>query len=255
MPLNACKNTAAALLLTLAGYAATAEATIVQFQTSLGDFEVNLFDKATPETVENFLAYVTEGAYEDTVIHRSVPNFVIQGGGYIFNYETQKPSHIETHAPVVNEPKFSNKRGTIAMAKVGGKPNSATSEWFINLRDNSQHLDSDNGGYTVFGQVMDDGMEVLEEIAKLRRLGELPVVDYSAQDAADRIPLTEDNLVILYSVVIVDEDPGTADDLDPPPNTKPKKKKKGGGNGWEFFALLSALALMCRKLKIGRAIA
>ena len=91
----------------------TANATTVQFQTVMGNFEVNLYDKATPKTVENFLAYVKSGAYTNAVVHRAVPGFVVQGGGYKF--DTKLPLvDVAENAAVVNEPVYSNKRGTIA---------------------------------------------------------------------------------------------------------------------------------------------
>src|SRR5688572_26014281 len=108
MKLAIYKHVAAAVLLALAGLGGTAHATTVQFQTSMGDFEVNLFDKTTPATVANFLKYVGDGAYDDTYIHRSVPDFVVQGGGFVFDYEEQKGSPITTHPTVANEPKLAN---------------------------------------------------------------------------------------------------------------------------------------------------
>src|SRR5690606_25761942 len=97
-------------------------------------------DKHTPKTVENFLAYVNAGAYTDSIIHRSVPGFVVQGGG--FEFTGALPPVVITQKPaVINEPLFSNVRGTIAMAKVGNDPNSATNQWFINLDNNSGNLD------------------------------------------------------------------------------------------------------------------
>src|SRR5690606_16543663 len=145
-----------------------ANATTVQIQTVLGDIEVNLFDKQTPKTVENFLAYVESGAYSDSIIHRSVPDFIVQGGGFEFN-EAWPPIAIPQSPTVVNEPVFSNVRGTIAMAKLGNNPNSATNQWFINLKNNSGNLDNQNGGFTVFGQVTGNGMAIIDAIAALQR--------------------------------------------------------------------------------------
>ncbi|NQU11278.1 peptidylprolyl isomerase, partial [bacterium] len=99
-------------------------------------------------------------------MQRSVANFVIQAGGYRIG-EANSVDNIPTHAPVVNEPGVSNTRGTVAMAKVGGNPNSATSQWFVNTVDNSGTLDADNGGFTVFGRVVRDGMTVVDGIAGL----------------------------------------------------------------------------------------
>ena len=91
-------------------------ATIVEFQTVIGNFEVNLYDNATPATVTNFLDYVNNGAYTNSVYHRSLPGFVVQGGGFTFDM-TVPLNAIPTNPPVTNEPEFSNVRGTIAMAK------------------------------------------------------------------------------------------------------------------------------------------
>lgn len=149
--------------------------TIVRMETNLGGFNVELYDSAVSLTVTNFLKYANRGDYNNTVIHRSavagdppVP-FVIQGGGYrccLFGTLYQFP----TDPPIQNQfdPSRSNVRGTIAMAK-SADPDSATSQWFINLGDNSAALDdiNNNGGYTVFGRVLDPGMEVVDAIAGL----------------------------------------------------------------------------------------
>ncbi len=135
--------------------------TFVQFDTSLGSVEVQLFNKDTPLTVANFLQYVNQGLYNNTIIHRSVPDFVVQGGGF-----TPTGAAIQTFAPVQNEPVFSNVLGTIAMAKVAGDPNSATSQYFFNVADNSQALDNQNGGFTVFGDVV-QGLNIVQSINAL----------------------------------------------------------------------------------------
>ncbi len=168
----------------------SAFATNVIMETPLGDIEIELFDEVTPGTVENFLNYVNDGDYEDSFVHRSVPGFVIQGGGFIFEAGQAPP--IPADPPIENEFKLSNVRGTIAMAKLGGNPDSATSQWFINLADNSASLDGDDGQgggfFTVFGQVIGDGMEVADAIAALPRVnaggafGNLPVIDFSGGD-------------------------------------------------------------------------
>ena len=156
-------------------------ATNVIIATPLGDVDVDLFEDAAPATVANFLSYVNNGSYVDSFIHRSVPGFVVQGGG--FTFKGGVVAAIPTAPPVINEPGLSNVRGTIAMAKVGGNPNSATSQWFINLADNPG-LDTDNGGFTVFGQVTGAGMTVIDAIAALPiwtgggALNELPLINY-----------------------------------------------------------------------------
>ncbi len=173
----------ALLLFALAG---KAEATNVTVETQLGTFELELFDEQAPVTVENFLNYVRDGDYVDSVIHRSVVSpvdFVIQGGAY--RIVDDQVSSIPTDDPIVNEPGILNTRGTIAMAKLSGDPNSATSSWFINLVDNPD-LDTQNGGFTVFGRVVGNGMAVVDAIADLpvRSLGvsgftSTPLYDWS----------------------------------------------------------------------------
>jgi len=166
------------------------DGTVVRVETTLGDFEVQLFDDVTPLTVQNFLGYVEDGAYERSIIHRSVPDFVIQGGGFTTGpaetFPETFPGKVPVHLPVRNEARVSNVRGTIAMALeyVDDRPliNSATNEWYINLDDNSR-LDADD--FTVFGEVRGDGMDVVDAIAAL------DIYDLSAyNDALDTIPLT-----------------------------------------------------------------
>lgn len=145
------------------------QASTVRLLTALGPIDIALYDTEAPLTVANFLSYVNSSAYNNSFIHRSVPGFIIQGGGYTWNSEANKVATIPALAPVQNEfsATRSNVRGTIAMAKVGNDPNSATSQWFINLADNSLNLDNQNGGFTVFGQVTAGGMQVVDAIAAL----------------------------------------------------------------------------------------
>lgn len=227
-----------------------ASATTVQFQTVMGDFEVNLFDKTTPKTVENFLAYVKEEAYKNTVIHRSVPGFVIQGGGY--HYQAKQPplAAIPQKAKVQNEPVYSNLRGTIAMAKLGSDANSATNQWFISLADNSANLDKQNGGFAVFGQVTGNGMAVVDTIAAVNRftIGDFagfPLRNYSTQDNKDNVPITDSHLVMIQNIIILNGDPGTADSLTPAKNTLiTQKDKSGGGSGSTGLFSLLMLGLL-----------
>ncbi|MGI9334861.1 MAG: peptidylprolyl isomerase [Gammaproteobacteria bacterium] len=157
-----------------------ASRTNVTIHTSLGDVPVELLGDRAPKTVENFLAYADAGDYACTVIHRlaftsvdgrSVP-FVVQGGGFTVTgteFANMSAAHIPTRTPVVNEFGESNVRATLAMAKLGGNPDSATSEWFVNLGDNSGNLDNQNGGLTVFGRVGRAGMTVIDRIVALPR--------------------------------------------------------------------------------------
>lgn len=119
-----------------------------------------LHDKATPKNVANFLRYVNRSDYSDSYLHRSSPNFIIQGGGARPAFTGAPPvnwANIPTDAEVPNEPGISNLRGTIAMAKRGGDPDSATSEWFISTADNRSNLDFQNGGFSAFGEVVGSG--------------------------------------------------------------------------------------------------
>lgn len=244
--------------------AVSAQATTVQFQTVMGDFEVNLFDKTTPKTVENFLKYVKESAFENTIIHRSVPDFIVQGGG--FEYPGSLPlKAVTSHPAVINEPVYSNRRGTIAMAKLGNNPNSATNQWFFNLKDNSGNLDRQNGGFTVFGQVTGNGMAIIDAMAALSRFNkggaftDLPLRDYTAEDHADDVKVTDDHFVLIQNIVILDESPDTADGLTPVKNTTlgdDQDNSSGGSGGGGGTGLMTILLLGCltaaRRLMVRR---
>ena len=137
-------------------------APLVALDTPVGRIVLELHEDK-PVTVANFLAYIDSGRYQNSFAHRLDPGFVLQGGG--FTLQELTPTYVPTYPPIVNEYNVgqvrSNVLGTIAMAKLGGDPNSATSQWFLNLADNSANLDKQNGGFTVFGSVV-DGMEVLQ---------------------------------------------------------------------------------------------
>jgi peptidyl-prolyl cis-trans isomerase A (cyclophilin A) len=234
-----------------------ANATIVRFETAMGRFDVNLYDRRTPATVSNFLAYVNGGAYTNVVLHRSVSGFVVQGGA--FTYAGSLPfGDIIERAAVTNEPLLSNVRGTIAMAKLPGNANSATSQWFINMGNNSANLDVQNGGFTVFGEVTSGGMAVLDAINALptfvasNAIDALPLRNYTAQDAAANAPVTAQNLVFATTVTVIDGNADSAAALTPPPNTllnpsgPPPASDTGGGGGATgmlWLMLLGALAL------------
>lgn len=135
----------------------------VKLTTTLGEIEIELFDDAAPETTANFLKYVDSGFYNNTIFHRVIDNFMIQGGGFDTDF-VQKPAR----SPITNEAdnRLSNERGTIAMARTSA-PHSATCQFFINVRDN-RFLDftapTPSGyGYCVFGRVS-KGMEVVDAI-------------------------------------------------------------------------------------------
>ena len=150
---------------------------------STGFFNIALDGQHKPITVANFLNYVNSGRYfmtdptthglASSFIHRSVSNFVVQGGGFIGTVNPAQPPYaqptpVPTFSPIHNEPGISNKIGTIAMAKLDGQPNSATSQWFVNLANNGgppANLDTTNGGFTVFGHVTGVGMTIVNAIA------------------------------------------------------------------------------------------
>ncbi len=139
---------------------------VVIMKTTLGDMELTLDAEKAPRTVQNFLRYVEEGFYNNTVIHRVVPGSLIQGGGFTRSMEEK-----ETRKPIRNEAAngLRNRRGTIAMAR-DNRPNSATVQFFINVKDNPglDHRDDtpEKFGYAVFGEVT-AGMETADAIAAL----------------------------------------------------------------------------------------
>lgn len=225
----------AAVLLTGASlFSATTQATVVLVKTNMGDFEINLYDKETPKTVANFLAYVKDGSYNKAIFHRSLPGFVLQGGGFHATMQSSPlTAPIPAKAAVINEPVFSNVRGTIAMAKLDRQPNSATNQWFINLANNAAGtaaLDSQNGGFTVFGQVSSQGMEIIDGIAKLptqlTNIADFPLRNYSEKDAINKVAITPQNLVIIESMTIIDSSESSSDKL-----TKVKNTSAGNAGG------------------------
>ena len=136
----------------------------VVFSTNKGDITIKLYPEKAPVTVKNFLSYVDSGFYNNTVIHRIVPDFVIQGGGYSKDMAKKK-----TQAPIKNEADngLKNMRGTLSMARTNNV-NSATSQFFINLKDND-FLDhgARSFGYAVFAKVI-EGMDIVDKIASVK---------------------------------------------------------------------------------------
>lgn len=235
----------------------TSEATVVRFETSLGTFDVNLYDNATPVTVGNFLDYVDNLAYTNSIIHRSPPGFVVQGGG--FNYNIALPLNaIPANPAIANEPVFSNVRGTIAMAKTSA-PNSATNQWFINLTDNSANLDVQNFGFTVFGEVVGNGMDVVDNISSLPTYDfrnrfinpafeELPLRNYTLTDFNNNVTVNNTHLVFISSISVFDPTIDSAAGLNPTPNTlinqpppTPPPVSSGGGGSFGLIMLLGLL--------------
>jgi peptidyl-prolyl cis-trans isomerase A (cyclophilin A) len=134
---------------------------VLKFNTSLGSFAVELHTEDAPISCKNFLDYVENGHFDGTIFHRVIPNFVIQGGGLTADLTPKK-----TRAPIKNEASngLKNRRGSLSMARTND-PNSATSQFFVNLKDNA-FLDPGRGtaGYAVFAHVM-QGLEVVDKIA------------------------------------------------------------------------------------------
>ena len=137
---------------------------MVRFETSLGDFTIELYQKEAPISVENFLRYVDDKHFDGTIFHRVIPGFVIQGGGLTGDMEQKK-----TRQPIRNEATngLKNERGSLSMARTNDV-NSATSQFFVNLKDN-EFLDHKPGsyGYAVFGRVV-DGLDVVDKIAAVK---------------------------------------------------------------------------------------
>jgi len=205
--------------------------------TDIGFVEIELFDTNAPETVANFLNYVNalpDRNYDGTFIHRSDPGFVLQMGGFVFDpaqgdFFAEGTRHIPEDPPVINEfdpLTMSNIRGTIAMAKLAGDPDSATSEFFFNLADNSENLDNQNGGFTVFARVI-SGQDVIDAIVEEQRCSEyfspasnqcneiIPfdntpllnmIVDDPLIPTAFRDPVAPQNLIKILSIGIDTDD-------------------------------------------------
>lgn len=183
---------------------------VVRFKTTLGDIDVTLLPEVAPLTVANFLNYVNKGAFTNSIVHRSVAGFIWQGGGY--QWRNNQVVQIPQDPAVRNEFNVSNTRGTLAMAKLGSDPNSATNQWFFNLANNSGNLDRQNGGFTVFGRVTNsDGLAVMDKIAAV------PVPNGVFASPFDQIPLVdyrgtvgEANLVQVLSITQVESTPNPA---------------------------------------------
>ena len=169
----------------------------VRIVTNVGTMDFILYNSATPQAVTNFLSYVNAAVnnYNGAVFHRSVSGFVAQGGAFKVQSAPNNFSVTPTSASPTNEPGISNLRGTVAMAKIGGNPNSATNQFFVNLGNNSSNLDRDsgspnaNGGFTAFARVAGNGITVADAI------GNLPTATYSVNlggtpTSMDSWPLT-----------------------------------------------------------------
>lgn len=156
-----CLSLALSASTAFAAGSASKEDSMVVMHTNLGDITIEVFEDEAPKSAANFVQYVRDGFYDGTIFHRVIPGFVIQGGGFDESYKQKK-----TRDPITNEADngVKNDRGTLSMARTSD-PNSATSQFFVNLSDNAP-LDPSRGnaGYAVFGKVT-DGMDVVDKIA------------------------------------------------------------------------------------------
>lgn len=184
------------IILSIASQPIKAKNTLVNIQTSEGDIYIELFDDKAPLTVENFLSYVQDGFYTDTIFHRVISSFMIQGGGFTETLE-RKP----TKDPILNEANngLKNLKGTIAMHRLSD-PHSATAQFFINVQDNpawnyTGEQNTITWGYAVFGKVV-AGMDVVEKIRFKPTIGKKPF----------RKDVPIDNIVI-QAVQIIDQLP------------------------------------------------
>ena len=189
---------------TLEFFTRSGATTIVRFTTIAGTIDVEMFLQDTPFTVQNFFDYMNTGVWDSTFFHRSASlqdgtPFVVQGGGFTANSSF---SAIPQNPAVRNEPGISNIRGTIAMAKLGSNPNSATNQWFFNLGNNAANLDSQNGGFTVFGKITDAaGLAVMDALA------DYGTVNASAQNGAfTDIPVKDVSVVEDRNGIVVPTD-------------------------------------------------
>jgi cyclophilin family peptidyl-prolyl cis-trans isomerase len=168
-----------ALSMAAAG-AARAANPVVVLDTSMGTIKIELFEDKAPVTVKNFLGYVDDKFYDGTTFHRVIPQFMVQGGGFEPGMREKQP-----RSPIQNESTngVENKRGTIAMARTQ-VPNSATSQFFINVKDNeflNKSSSRDGVGYCAFGKVV-EGMDVVDKITAVKTAqrgahGDVPVED------------------------------------------------------------------------------
>lgn len=200
----AIKPAVLALCVWVTLFSAAQAGTLAQFRTVFGDIEVELYDQDKPVTVQNFIRYVESGEYRNEFAHRLVPGFVIQGGGFtITNRGTTNAAiaPVSAFAPITNEfavgRRFSNVFGTIAMAKLGGNTNSATSQWFFNLANNT-FLDANdtNNLFVVFGHVV-RGTNVLNLLDQFQYWNGTQTTNlvYNWVVPFDNLPLLRPNLV------------------------------------------------------------
>ncbi len=196
-----------ALMAATAFTAAARASTLVTIDTNFGNIELDLFNDVAPTTVTNFVNLVTAGDYSNSIIHRSIPNFVIQGGGF-----NTSSTSIPNNGTIPLEYKIANTRGTISMARLSS-PNTANSQFFINTVDNTTTLGpggSSTDGYAAFGWVL-SGMDVVDAIAALPTYNlsningaftNLPLQNYTQGN-----PLSSANEAVINSISIAEQHP------------------------------------------------
>jgi uncharacterized protein (TIGR03437 family) len=203
------------LLIPAALQCQTTSTPVVRFHTNLGDIDVTLLPNSAPLTVANFMNYMNRGAYNNSIFHRSVAKFVIQGGGYQLVNSILVP--ITADPAVKGEPGLSNSRGTLAMAlssDANGNTdqNSGTDQWFFNEIDNASALNAQ--GFTVFGRVTNAAsLAVMDKIAAVNIFtgvfaspyDSIPLINYRAGD-----PLLDANYVLVISVSLLVSPPAIA---------------------------------------------
>ncbi len=195
--------------------------TTVQFNTDEGPIDILLYDSKAPQTVANFLDYVNGGLYNNDIFHRLAFNgttpFVLQGGGFTYSANPSTLTAVTTFPAIENEFGASNTLvnglSTIAMAKLGSNANSATSQFFFNLGNNSANLDNQNGGFTVFGQVANaasqavinkfEGFTVTDESSNNSALNTLPLQNYTGTNFPT--DTTANNFAIINSAQVISQ--------------------------------------------------
>jgi len=176
----------------------------VRISTSLGTINVELFENLVRTTVRNFLRYADDALYDYSIIHNSVPDFVVQGGGYNINLDNNGlPSAITQFAPIATQAQIANTMGTIAMAQTD-QPNSATNQWFFNTVNNSSKLDasSTSAGYAAFGAITNSsGLTVMQAIAAASTVNLTPSTPNTAFEA---VPEVDGAFITVRRIAVID---------------------------------------------------
>ncbi len=180
--------------------------TRVHFDTSQGSFDVQLFDAQAPRTVANFVHYVATGRDNNTVVHRSIAGFIVQAGAFDINLQA-----IPADRRVINEFNVSNTRGTIALAK-DSRASGGSNSFFFNTADNSSNLDNQNSGFTAFGQVLGNGMQVVDQINALTTttvsgLSDFPVLHNPPVGSADFVKINSVSLTPELTITATSDNP------------------------------------------------